>query len=138
MTELVSYPGKDLEAMSFAVKYHRWIFESFRPYLGKNLVEVGAGTGSFSKLLLESGPERLTLVEPSEMFEQLVQNIDAANTKTKISFFNSIFTSSMLEIGAAEPDTVLYINVLEHIEDDEGELRAIHSVLGANGTCLIF
>ena len=41
----VNYPGKDLEAMSFAVKYHRWLLDELRPYIGKNIVEVGAGNG---------------------------------------------------------------------------------------------
>ena len=71
MTEHVEYPGRDLEAMSFAVNYHKWILNEFRPYLGKSVVEVGAGTGSFSELLIEERIERLTLIEPSAMFDVL-------------------------------------------------------------------
>lgn len=51
--------------MSFAANYHRWILEIFAPYLGTRLVEVGAGTGSFSELLLERDLDSLTLVGPS-------------------------------------------------------------------------
>jgi precorrin-6B methylase 2 len=49
----VVYVGRDLEAMSFAENYHRWILESLKPQLGTRLVEVGAGSGSFSDLLLD-------------------------------------------------------------------------------------
>ncbi len=72
MSEKHGYAGKDLEAMSFAVNYHRWILSIFEPYLGKRVVEVGAGTGSFSELLLEQRLESLALVEPSTaMYQQL-------------------------------------------------------------------
>ena len=64
MSKKVVYVGKDLEAMSFAVNYHKWILEEFRPFLGKRLVEVGAGTGSFSEMLIGENPEDLALIEP--------------------------------------------------------------------------
>ena len=51
------------------LRYHSWILDLIRPYLGNNIVEVGAGTGSFSELLLQAEPERLTLIEPSAMFD---------------------------------------------------------------------
>src|SRR5262245_64262961 len=47
-----NYPGRELEFMDLAVNYHRWILERLRPYLGRRIVEVGAGTGAFSQLLL--------------------------------------------------------------------------------------
>ncbi|MEN8221394.1 MAG: hypothetical protein ABFS56_34660, partial [Pseudomonadota bacterium] len=48
------YFGRDLEAMSFANNYHLWILDELRPFLGKHLLEVGAGSGDFSKLLLQT------------------------------------------------------------------------------------
>src|SRR6185503_16638370 len=65
MKEQWTYPGRELESMAFAVNYHRWILDIFRPYLGKRIVEVGAGSGSFSELLLETKPEQLDSIEPS-------------------------------------------------------------------------
>ena len=92
MNEKVVYVGKDLEAMSFAINYHNWILKEFRPLLGKNIVEVGAGTGSFSELLLDTEPEILNLVEPSEMFEYLEQNLSQVKTEAKTNFYQAIFT----------------------------------------------
>ena len=136
---VVTYPGKDLEAMSFAVNYHRWLLDEFRPYIGKDLVEVGAGTGSFSKMLLDLSPDRLSLVEPSEMFAALRQNIDPLKANTTIKFFHTIFEKAADEITqAGRPDTIIYVNVLEHIEDDVRELELIRETLGEGGKCLIF
>ena len=56
-SDLSEYPGKELEAMSFAANYHRWIVDEFKPFLGRTAVEVGAGRGDLSALLLQSGVE---------------------------------------------------------------------------------
>jgi SAM-dependent methyltransferase len=135
----VIYPGKDLEAMSFAVKYHRWLLDEFRPYIGKNIVEVGAGKGSFSEMLLDTKPESLSLLEPSEMFFDLERNIPANMNGTRVGLFHSIFEASCPSItSSTRPDTIIYVNVLEHIEDDLRELELIRDSLGDGGRCLIF
>src|SRR5829696_764474 len=100
------YVGKDLEAMSFAVNYHKWILEEFRPFLGKKLVEVGAGTGSFSEMLIEENPKNLALVEPSEMFAFLEQNISQIETSANVAFYNSIFAETAHRFEE-RPDTII-------------------------------
>ena len=133
-----TYVGTDLEAMSFAENYHRWILNELRPYLGKSLVEVGAGTGSFSELLLESDPTSLILVEPSEMVGKLRQSISDAGTGTSVRIFDSSFREVAGEIASAKPDSVIYVNVLEHIEDDSAELAAVSESLAPGGRVFIF
>jgi hypothetical protein len=133
-----TYVGTDLEAMSFAENYHRWILEELRPHLGKKLVEVGAGTGSFSELLLECDPESLMLVEPSEMVIKLRQRLDEMNASAKARVFDEPFREVADEISSERPDSVIYINVLEHIEDDSGELAAVYNSLERGGRVFIF
>ena len=137
MNDKVVYVGKDLEAMSFAVNYHRWILEEFRPFLGRHLVEVGAGTGSFSEMLLDERPETLALIEPSEMFEFLRQNIAQFETAARVEYYRTIFTNAAESLRPV-PDTILYVNVLEHIEDDRGELAKVYETLAPGGYCLVF
>lgn len=135
----VEYTGSDLESMDLAVNYRTWIRDVFAPYLGKYIVEVGAGTGSFSKLLLDGKPESLTLVEPSAMFEKLTKEIDPAAYSTELRYFNGTFGDLVLGDGlAARPDTIVYINVLEHVEDDVAELTQIRETLDDNGKICIF
>lgn len=139
MSENVVYVGKDLEAMSFAVNYHKWILREFRPFLGENVVEVGAGSGDFSSLLLDEKPKTLDLVEPSAMFELLKENISPKNAATEINFHRAIFAEVAIKIAARQrPDSIIYVNVLEHIEDDSGELKLIYETLKPGGHCLIF
>lgn len=135
----IEYVGKDLEAMSFADSYHRWILDLMRPYVGRNVVEVGAGTGSFSELLLTTRPDSLTMVEPSEMFGELQVNISSRTDVPQVKFHQNIFSNVADEIAASgPPDSIIYINVLEHIENDLDELRVVHRTLKSAGHLVVF
>lgn len=126
-----NYPGKELEAMSFAANYHRWIVDELAPFLGKRVVEVGAGIGSVSALLLEKPIERLVACEPSQnMFPQLA---DALRGDPRAEARNEFFGG-----GDETFDSVAYINVLEHIDDDRGELVRAHARLRPGGHLLVF
>ena len=140
MSEKHGYAGKDLEAMSFAVNYHRWILSIFEPYLGKRIVEVGAGKGSFSELLLERRLESLTLVEPSAaMYQQLCRRMEELNPTVALKTYNDVFENVADQIRSADrPDSIIYVNVLEHIADDVSELKVINRTLDKGGRVFIF
>jgi SAM-dependent methyltransferase len=125
--------------MDFARNYHRWILDLFAPHMGRRLVEVGAGTGSFSELLLERRPDALTLVEPSpEMHRRLAERVEGFRTKTRVRTFNDTFARAARLIAEGEaPDSVIYVNVLEHIADDDAELRAVREVLAPGGRLFV-
>jgi len=135
----VEYQGKDLEAMHFATAYHRWILDRMSPYLGQKIVEVGAGSGSFSEMLSMRKPDSLTLVEPSAMFNELSARFSDNGTSSGIRMFNDIFANVAHEVHRlGPPDSILYINVLEHIEDDRAELELAHGTLQKGGRIFIF
>lgn len=136
--DAVEYVGKDLEAMDHAVNYHEWVYSLMKPFLGTRIVEVGAGTGSFSELLWAGRPERLTLIEPSAMFEGLRERFGAQRENDRIRLVRAVFSHVVAEIAADEPDSVIYNNVLEHIEDDAAELRLVWNALRPGGRVLIF
>ena len=138
--ERIRYAGRDLEAMSFAVNYHRWILSIFAPHLGERVVEVGAGTGSFSELLLERSLESLSLVEPSTaMHQELCRRMEKLNPSVTLKTYNDVFENVAEQIRTSvQPDSIIYVNVLEHIADDVNELKLINQTLAAGGRLLIF
>jgi SAM-dependent methyltransferase len=130
------YVGKDLEAMSFAINYHTWIINIFKPYIGSIVAEVGAGTGNISKLLLETDIiNELILFEPSESMYTLL-NDNLRNNKL-VSIENDCFLNASNRY-LNYFDTILYINVLEHIENDKHELMSVWKALKSNGCLCIF
>jgi hypothetical protein len=125
--------------MALATNYRRWIMEFFKPFLGKHILEVGAGAGSFSEMLLLERPQSLTVLEPSDnLYPSLSKRLAALDqagiSKVKQATLSDAFSDSSL----ARPDTAIYINVLEHVEDDEAELNRICSLLLPAGRILIF
>lgn len=116
MNKKVEYIGKDLEAMAFAVNYHRWILALMKPFFGKHLVEVGAGTGAFSELLFETGPETMTLVEPSAMFETLQTNLAKHESATTIRAFQNIFAEVAAQIETEHLYDKFVVPVAQPIE----------------------
>jgi hypothetical protein len=138
------YPGRELEAMAEASNYHRWVIRVFAPHLGEYLVEVGAGLGSFSELILQYHKcKTLSLVEPSaEMHRQLVRNAPllTKNQKdTHVYTYQSSFVAAAPLIKSKQaPDSIIYVNVLEHIEDDELELTTVQQTLTVGGRVFLF
>jgi glycosyltransferase involved in cell wall biosynthesis len=113
-------------------RYNRWITDTVRPCLGNSVLEVGAGIGTISALLL-----------PRERY--VATDIDEVHLTTLANRFWNIphVETARLDVRSAEDaapfagqmDTVVCVNVLEHIDDHEGALRHLRSVLKPGG-CL--
>jgi SAM-dependent methyltransferase len=126
----MQYTGTELDAMELARNYHRWILDTFRPYLRGTVVEIGAGIGTMSELLAECSPDALYCYEPAKnLFPVLAMRLAGrANVHAKNAYFNAV----------TRADTVVLINVLEHIEDDRAMLERIRTSLSENGKLLLF
>jgi phospholipid N-methyltransferase len=119
--------------MDFAENYHAWILEEIRAYLGKNVAEVGAGMGSISRLLLSEPIERLTAFEPSpDLFASLEKEVASDSRATPV---NDYFSAAH---AAAPFDSVVYLNVMEHIENDIAEMQNAFAGLKQGGHLLVF
>ncbi len=135
VSEKKEYFGKDLEAMSFANNYHRWIVSEFSPYLGAHVAEVGAGIGNFSEFLLQAGVQQLSTFEPSSnMYPALEEKFSQISS---VDTYNCFFEETS-EKFVATFDALAYVNVLEHIENDRLALEHAHQTLKQDGHLLIF
>ncbi len=132
-TESFLYSGKELEAMAEARNYCQWIMRYFDPYLGPRVVEIGAGAGTFSALLLESKrTESLVLFEAAHnLFPQLSQRFSDQRVRVHCSTFDR-------ELLSRPADSVVMVNVLEHVLDDTGLLSEVYESLRPDGSLLLF
>jgi 2-polyprenyl-3-methyl-5-hydroxy-6-metoxy-1,4-benzoquinol methylase len=122
-----------LEILTEAKKYNRWIAENFFPYIQAPLLEFGAGIGNISELLSSYTPLCLTDTDASML----------AHLKNKFSPINDV-SVNFLDITQPPPEhlvgsfqTVIGINVLEHVEDDEKALGHLRNVLQPSGRLLL-
>jgi 2-polyprenyl-3-methyl-5-hydroxy-6-metoxy-1,4-benzoquinol methylase len=122
-----------LEVLTEAKNYNRWIADNFFPYIKAPLLEFGAGIGNISELLSSYTPLCLTDTDARML----------AHLKNKFSHINTV-SVNFLDITQPPPEhlvgsfqTVIGINVLEHIEDDEKALFHLGNVLKPSGRLLL-
>lgn len=135
MIKKSEYYGRDLEAMSFAVNYHLWIIDSFKEYFGEIVAEIGAGMGGFSKLLIKESIKRLVLFEPSINMYPLLE--DHFKEDKRVETVQGYLCNEYQKYEKVF-DSVIYVNVLEHIKNDKNELIIAHKSLKKGGFLLIF
>lgn len=128
-----TYSGTELEAVAEAKNYYSWIIDSFAGRIGGRAVEAGAGIGTVSALILHrAAPRELVLIEP-----------DIGNAGTLRSRFDSdprvdVRHGYLEEFAPAlRANSVIAVNVLEHVERDAEFLRAAHTALVPGGYLLI-
>ena len=127
------YSGTELEAMAQARNYCQWILRQFAPYLGENIVEIGAGSGTFSQLLLDRGETRRLIL--FEAAANLLPLLRRRFTDTRVQLYCGSFDPSVL---MQPSDSIVLVNVLEHIRDDDLLLSQIHASLRKGGSLLLF
>ena len=129
------YEGTELVATAHARNYNGWILNALRPHLGRVVVEVGAGRGNFTRALLDAGPERVIAIEPSRLLFPELREATAGDPRVEARL------GTLAEAGAeldGVADSIVYINVLEHIDDHADELVRAHRVLRPGGALCVF
>ncbi len=125
-----SYAGsQELHSLSKAVRFHRWMASMLRPAIGGDVLEVGAGIGTMTRALRETFPQsNIMAIEPDPaLFDLLNERTQGLGVET------ATLSTHELE-HQRQFDSVLYVNVLEHIEDHVGELRRAHALLRPGGS----
>src|SRR6266508_394475 len=118
-----------LERMAAAPRYNRWMFERLRPWIGRRVLEIGAGIGNMSAFLLDR--ERLILTDSEGFYLDRLRDRFAGRPQIKVAPLRLPAFDPAL--AAERLDTVVCLNVLEHIEDDRASLRAIRDLLAPGG-----
>jgi ubiquinone/menaquinone biosynthesis C-methylase UbiE len=129
------YEGKDLEALATLHRYQRWIVDTFQPYLSGRAVEFGAGIGNIS-MLIRSHVSTLDLVEPSANLVPPLQRRFEGDDGTAI--YSEPLETRLPAISDKTYDSVILVNVLEHIEDDVAALNGLYRILKPGGYLLLF
>jgi SAM-dependent methyltransferase len=130
-----SYAGKELELFAQARHWKSYWSGKIRPHLGKSVLEVGAGLGANTPFLV--GPEqgRWLCLEPDAA---LTAQIPATLADLPGRGIVQTRTGTLRDLPANETfDTILYIDVLEHIEDDHNEMRLALTHLLPKGKIIV-
>lgn len=120
---------RDLEIMSGAVNYRQWIFSLYSKYLGQRIVEIGAGIGSYTGMFLDR-----ELVIAVDNYEPCIEYLKSRFSRNNnvIPLKIDVSAQEAMELRHYNPDTIICINVLEHILDDNKALFQMSSMLNDN------
>lgn len=125
---------ESLDDLSEAVHYNEWIYRMLKPHLGHRILEIGCGTGNLTGYLGRHGQ-----VLSVDLHEGYLRSARARwGNHRNIRFQKVDLTRDLKALKKFRPDTILCVNVLEHLADDREVLTRCHSLLPAGGKLLLF
>jgi SAM-dependent methyltransferase len=112
----------EFEALAQARNYRQALFAEFGPFLQGDVLEVGAGIGQMTEHLVSLPKvQRILSVEPDSRF--------CARHRAQFPQ-HQLIEGTVADLPAPSHwNAILNINVLEHIEDDRGELKRYAALL---------
>jgi SAM-dependent methyltransferase len=122
----------DLEHFGRAEKLADYVFAELAPYVRGDVIEVGAGIGTYSRRILAGNVRSLLTVEPepgcaAELERRLDGDPRAHNVRELLP------EAPALRDASGSADLVICQNMLEHIDDDASSVRAMAAALRPGG-----
>ena len=124
-----------LQGVRRARGFNHWLFRQLDPFVGRRVLEAGSGIGNLTEFLLDR--ERLACVDVEPYY---VERLSQRHGHLSNLSFHEIDLSQLENCSAlrqADLDTIVCINVLEHIEDDAKVLRNFFQLLRPGGHALL-
>ena len=129
------YIGNELELFAQAHHWKAYLSAVITPHLGANVLEVGAGLGGTTATLTHSYQGRWLCLEPDPALAHTISQAVAtgqlpSNCRVSIGTIASLAEQHKF-------DSILYIDVLEHIRDDAAEAQLAASRLSVGGKLIV-
>lgn len=131
------YIGDELSLFEQAKNWKNYYASFIRPYLKNYILEVGAGIGSTTQhLIAQAQVSSWLCIEPdASLFAKIEQAIAQQQLPSVCKGFSGVL--SELDAQLHQADAILYIDVIEHIEDDLAELLLAEKYLKPGGYLII-
>ena len=126
----MKYLNDVLEFFDLSDNYRSYQIKLFEKYVGKEILEVGAGRGKIIEILAKDPEKKFTLLElEDDFYNFLNKRFNSENIK--------VLKQKSQSISGDKFDTIIYLDVIEHIENDVFELDTAYNLLKKNGHLII-
>jgi glycosyltransferase involved in cell wall biosynthesis len=125
---------KTLLRLARAERYNRWMLEQLAPWLGQRVLEIGSGIGSFTRYLV--GRELVVATDVNPRYLRMLRNTFERHTRVEVEPLD-LMNFDPARFAGRRLDSILCLNVLEHVEDDGAALRRLHDALVPGGRLLL-
>jgi glycosyltransferase involved in cell wall biosynthesis len=128
-----AHGGEILERLNHAPRFTRWMADVIRPYLGDHVLEIGAGIGNMSLNLMPRRRYWATDINPHYL--KYLEKLRSTRPYMRVAYTDGMKAESFP--AGHDLDTVVCLNVIEHVEDDVLALRNILNTLDNHGRAII-
>jgi len=131
----LDHAARILDSLAQTPRFNRWLADTIQPYVGNHVLEIGAGIGNLSLFLAA----RRKSYTASDIDEEHMARLRVRFTHRPNFSLMRCDLSSPDDFASVEAraDTVICLNVLEHIKDDAVGLRNIARALLPGGTAIV-
>jgi len=127
------YGSQILGRLNRAPRFTQWMADVIRPYLGERVLEIGAGTGNLTLQLI---PRKLYYASDiNPQYLTYLQNLIPDHPYLRVGYTDGEKHDSFP--ADQKFDTVICLNVVEHLQNDLGALRNILDALEDNGRAIV-
>jgi glycosyltransferase involved in cell wall biosynthesis len=128
-----TYGSQILGRLNRAPRFTKWMTDVIRPYVGEKVLEIGAGAGNLSLQLIPRALYWVSDVNP--LYLNDLDKVRLGRPYMEVGYTDG-------EKGESFPkeqkfDTVICLNVVEHLADDLGALRNFREVLEDRGRAIV-
>lgn len=134
--DLYKDPGaQTLHALSAAPRFNRWMADTIRPFVGDRVLEIGSGIGNLTRALVR-GRARYVATDISPEHMVRLQSRFPQRPHLEAHYCDLTKPEDFTPFSNAM-DTVICLNVLEHVDDDVMGLKNIYSILDHGGRAIV-
>jgi SAM-dependent methyltransferase len=119
-----------LSRLARAPRFNAWMADTIRPFCGQKVLEIGSGTGNLTRRLIPRGVYVASDINP--LYLQSLRSLTSDRPYLDVTLTDVTEGHSFPKIEGGF-DTVVCLNVIEHVDDDRGSLENIRSVLSETG-----
>jgi glycosyltransferase involved in cell wall biosynthesis len=127
------FGGEILMRMSRAPRFNRWMADVIRPFVGERVLEVGAGIGNLTVNLVPRTAYWATDINPQYLDE--LRDLTRTRPYLRVQY-SDVMRPETFPAGQ-KFDTVICLNVLEHVPDDVATLHGIWEALEPGGRAVV-
>ncbi|HEX9398472.1 MAG TPA: glycosyltransferase [Anaeromyxobacter sp.] len=123
-----------LGRLARAARFNTWMADTVRPFCGRRVLEIGSGTGNLTRHLVPRDAYVASDVNP--LYLQTLRALTSDRPYLEVTL-TDVTRGDSFPVVPGGFDTVVCLNVLEHVDDDVGSLENVRSVLAPGGRAII-
>lgn len=129
----MNYPGTELDLFAEATHWKRYFSSELKPFVTGRVLDVGCGMGVNARFLVGPNVSSYTFLEPDlKLLAHVPDHIDAS-----LKDISEMVHGTVNKLEGRQFDTILYVDVVEHIEQGFNELDRAYSLLAPGGHLLV-